>query len=183
MYAMLGARPDCTHAVGILTRFMSNPTEEHIAAAKHLLKYWAGTVDWALYFTGDLKDPFGYTDADWAGDLATRRSTGGYTFSLGSGAISWRSKRQGCVAKSSCEAEYMEESAAASEAIWLRRLMDELGYPPTGPTVIYADNQGAIAMAKNPQFHDRSKHIAVHYHFVREQTEAGTVELRYIPTG
>ena len=77
----------------------------------------------------------------------------------------------------------MSESAAASEAVWLRRLMKELGYPATGPTVIYADNQGAIAMAKNPQFHDRSKHIAVHYHFVREQTEAGTVELRYIPTG
>ena len=127
----------------------------------------------------------GFTDSDWAGDHETRRSTSGYVFNIGSGAISWSSKRQSSTALSSCEAEYIGQTQATKEAIWLRRLLAELqaaeGHAPV-TTIIYGDNQGAIALARNPQFHARTKHIDTQHHFVREKQHSGEVDLQYIPT-
>ena len=129
----------------------------------------------------------GYTDADWAGDKGTRRSTSGYTFNIGSGAISWSSKRQSTVALSTCEAEYVAQTQAVKEAIWLKGLLVELSemhnneLSPSA-VILYADNQGAIALAKNPVFHGRTKHIDIQHHFVREKVESGDVHFEYIPT-
>ena len=137
-----------------------------------------------LVFRGDLQPLVGYTDSDWAGDIYTRCSTSGYIFNIGSGAISWSLKRQSTVSLSSCEAEYVAQTQASKEAIWLRsvfaQLLREIDSPQA--TVIYGDNQGAIALAKNPQLHSRTKHLDIQTHFVREKQVEGRVDLRYIPT-
>ena len=105
-----------------------------------------------------------------------------YVFQLGGTAISWRSMKQTCVALSTAEAEYMALASAAQEAMWLRQLTTDLKNEPTSATVIFEDNQSAICIAKNPQFHGRSKHIAIKYHFIRDQVDNNNVELRYCRT-
>lgn len=138
-----------------------------------------------LVFRGQLTTLSGYSDSDWAGDYDTRKSTSGFISSVGSAAISWSSKLQPTVALLTCEAEYIGQTNATKEAIWLRRLLNEIR-PETAnepqATIIYCDNQGAIALAKNPQFHARTKHIDIQHHFVREKINEGAVQLEYIKT-
>lgn len=148
-----------------------------------MFKYLKGTEDWGLVF--DSTNPkateglVGYTDANWARDH-DRRSTGGFIFLLFGTAISWSAKRQATVALSSCEAEYIAESEAAKEAIWLRRLLGNFGY--TGPRIVMikGDNKGALALAKNPTAHARSKHIDIRYHFEREKVAEGIVNMDWV---
>jgi len=169
MYAMLGTRPDISFAVSCCSRYLANPMEQHIKAVKRIMRYLGGSIDLSIVYRGELDSLIGYTDSDWAGDQDTRRSHSGYVFNVGSGAISWSSKRQPTVALSSTEAEYMGQTQATKEAIWLRRLLKELhAQDSIAATTIFGDNQGAIALAKNPQFHPRSKHIAIQHHFVRD---------------
>ena len=186
MYAMLGTRPDIAFAVSLCSRYLGNPTNEHVQAVKRIMRYLRGTIDLELTFSGPLRPLVGYTDSDWAGDHDTRRSTAGYVFNVGTGAISWNSKRQPTVALSSCEAEYMGQTQCTKEAIWLRGLLRELlaqyKHGDLQTTILYGDNQGAIAMAKNPQFHARTKHIDLQWHYVRERVSDGDVELQYVPT-
>jgi hypothetical protein len=120
---------------------------------------------------------------DWASDINDRKLMSGYTFKLAGAAVSWSSKKQTSVALSSTEVEYISGAHAAKEAIWLRQLLSELGIDTSSPTVLHIDNQSAIAIAKNPEFHDCTKHIDVRYHFLRQVVEDGTVELCYTPTG
>ncbi|KAF6517721.1 hypothetical protein HZS61_003282 [Fusarium oxysporum f. sp. conglutinans] len=188
MYLMLGTRPDIAFAVSLCSRHLANPTNEHQTAVKRIFRYLKGSQNLELVYQGGLQPLLGYTDSDWAGDLETRRSTSGYVFNLGTGAISWSSKRQRTVALSSCEAEYMGQTAATKEAVWLRALLQELlkeykEVPELKTTVIFGDNQGAIAMSKNPQFHTRTKHIDIQHHYCREKVNDGTIEFQYIPTG
>jgi hypothetical protein len=124
----------------------------------------------------------GYSDADWGGCHETRRSTTGYVFTLGGAAITWASRLQPTVAQSSCEAEYMAMCAATREAVYLRLLLQELGVNTNSGTVIYVDNQGAIALAQNPAHHKLTKHIAIQYHFTRERVASGEITLAYMPT-
>jgi hypothetical protein len=128
-----------------------------------------GTSNYGLKYVADQREPelVGYSDADWAGDINTRCSTSGYLFKIANGTVSWSSRRQATVAKSSTEAEYVVLSTATQEAIWLRRLMGDLNKGTEEPTVIYEDNQGAIALAKNPRYHNRTKHVDICHHFVR----------------
>ena len=182
MYAMLGSRPDIAFAVSMVSRFASNPTPEHTTAAKRILRYLRGTLDFQLTYRGDLGALTGYSDADWAGDKDTRRSTGGFVFNVGSGIVSWSSKRQATVALSSCESELMAETQAAKEAVWLSRFLAEVLHQEQVTVVLHCDNQGAIALAKNDQFHARTKHIDIREKWVREAVAAGQVELQYIPT-
>ena len=184
MYAMLGTRPDIAFAISVVSRYASNPTTQHQTAVKRVFRYLRGSVNLRLTFRGDLKFLTGYSDADWAGDRNTRRSTSGYIFNVGSGAISWSSKQQPTVALSTCEAEYIGQTHAAKEAIWLKALIDQLNPENSSPmaTIIYGDNQGAIALAKNPQFHARTKHIDIQHHFIREKINEGKIELKYVPT-
>lgn len=148
------------------------------------MQYLWGTHTMQLVFCGELRPLVGYTDSDWAGDISARHSTSGYIFNIGSGAISWSSKRQSTVSLSSCEAEYAAQTQATKEAIWLRSLCTQLLRENDSPqaTIIYGDNQGAIALAKHPQFHSRTKHLDIQTHFVRENQAEGKVDLRYIPT-
>lgn len=184
MYAMLGTRPDLAFAVSAVSRFSSNPDKTHMRAVERILRYLHDTADMGLVFRGTLQPLSGYTDSDWAGDPDTRRSTSGYVFSLGSAAISWSSKRQPTVSLSTCEAEYIGQTNATKEAIWLQGFLKQIdpGDPGLGATIIYGDNQGAIALAKNDQFHGRVKHIDIQHHFVREKLAEGRIDLRYVPT-
>ena len=186
MYAMLGTRPDIAFPVSAVSRYASNPTQAHWGAVKRILRYLRSTLDYQLTFQGTIEDLTGYTDSDWAGDHDTRRSTAGFIFHIGSGAISWQSKRQPIVALSTCEAEYIGQTQAAKEAIWLRNLLRELRpqdkESAAKAVIIFGDNQGAIALAKNPEFHARSKHIAIRHHFIREKVSEGTIDLQYTPT-
>ena len=127
MYAMVSTRPDISHAVGVVSRFMANPGEEHWRAVKWVLLYLRGTSDHCISFDGREGSVCGYVDADYAGDLDKRRSTTGYVFTLAGGVISWMSKLQETVALSTTEAEYLAASDACKEAIWLKFLLDEIG--------------------------------------------------------
>ena len=123
----------------------------------------------------------GFSDADWAGDQDDRRSTTGNMFFLSGGAVSWFSKKQATVALSTAEAEYIALSQGAQEGTWLKRLLTELGMSDS-PTVILEDNQGAIAIAKNPVNHSRTKHIDIRYHYIRECVQNGQIQVQYCPT-
>ena len=139
--------------------------------------------DFRLEFSGESHEKLTcYADASWASDLDTRRSTTGYLFKLNGNLISWKSQRQTTVALSSTEAEYMGLCAAVQEAIWLKRLLKELKVYPDATVLIHQDNQGAIALAKNPVFHQRTKHIDIRYHFTREKIEEAEVEICYTST-
>lgn len=184
MYAMLGSRPDIAFSVSCVSRYASNPTPKHMVAVLRIFKYLHGTLTHQLTYRGELAALSGYSDSDWAGDTATSRSTSGFVFNIGSGAISWSAKRQPTVALSTCEAEYRGQTQAAKEAIWLRQLLQNLNPSGATPyaTTIYCDNQGAIALAKDPRFHARTKHIAIQHHWVREKIADETIQLEYVST-
>ncbi len=181
LYAAVVTRPDVAHAVSYVCRFTSEPTQQHWVAAKRILRYLKGTITLGLVYTKQKhQELIGYVDADWGGDRVTRRSTTGYVFVMGGAAVSWLSKRQPIVTLSSTEAEYVALASATTQTVWLRRLLRDLGAEPTKPTLIYEDNQGCIALTKNPVGHKRSKHIDIKYHYAREQVEMGIVRLQYI---
>lgn len=180
MYLAVATRPDLSAAVGRLGRYVAEPRQQHMVAAKHVLRYLRGTSSYSLQIGGD--GPIvGYSDSDWAGDETTRRSTHGYVFSFGQGAVSWTSHRQPSVALSTAEAEYYALSECAKEAIWLQRLLLDLGSANVMLT-LRCDNQAAIAMVKNPVNHARGKHIDLRVHFVRELFESGQFALEYVNT-
>ena len=183
LYLSSWTRPDITYAVSNVSRFCKNPTKQHWTAVKRILRYLKGTPNHGLLYTkNDPKNCVGYSDADWAGDVNDRKSTSGYLFKMSGAPVSWKSKKQSCVALSTAEAEYMALSSAAQEATWIRQLTKDLQNGPTRPTVIHEDNQSAICMAKNPQFHGRTKHIEIKYHFIREKVHDGIIELKYCKT-
>lgn len=182
MYAMVATRADLAFAVSVVSQFMSKPGSMHWAAVKRIMRYLKGTLDMKLTLGGKDISLRGYCDADWGGDANTRKSTTGYAFFIGEGAISWNSKRQPTVALSTTEAEYMAASQSAKEAIWLRQLMADVGCVQEAATIIMCDNQGCIALAKNPKHHSRTKHIDVQHHFIREKIEDEVIELLYCPT-
>ena len=181
LYIAMGTRPDIAQAVGAVSKFCSNPTEAHKTAVKRIFRYLKKTINLALKYCKDGKPITGFSDADWAGDLDDRHSTTGNVFLLAGGAISWLSKKQAVVALSTSEAEYVALSLAAQEAAWLQKLLTDLQIPPK-PIVIKEDNQGAIALARNPIAHSRTKHIDIRFHFIREAQEEGIIDTVYCPT-
>jgi hypothetical protein len=184
MYAMLCTRPDLAYPISVVSEHMANPSLEHWIAVKRIFRYLQGTLQFKLRFEGlSSQDVVGYCDADWAGDLEDKRSTTRFVFMMEGGATSWSSKRQPTIALSTTEAEYMASSQATKEAIWMTKLMKELGYMKEKKAmVIQCDNQGAISLTKNPTQHARTKHIDVQHHFVRERVENGKVTFEYYST-
>jgi hypothetical protein len=170
-YATTATRPDLASAVGILSKFMSRPGKDH---------WQGGTFNYGLKFVADGEKPVlnGYSDADWGGDSETRRSTSGYVFQIQGNTISWCSKRQSSVSRSTTEAEYIALSNACQEGVWLRRLMSDIKLKEVEPTTIYEDNQGAIQLSRNPKFHNRTKHIDITHHFVREQVNRNVISVK-----
>jgi transposase InsO family protein len=183
MYVMLCTRPDIAFAVGSLARHAANPTAEHMTGAKRVLRYLRGSRDFALTYDGsENRDFVGYSDADWAGDTDTRRSTTGLTVIMAGCAVSWASRLQRTVALSTTEAEYMALAEVAREITWIRALVKDVGYKVDAPTRVNCDNQGTIALVKNPVHHKRTKHIDIRYHFTREKHEAEEISVEYCST-
>lgn len=180
MYSV-STRPDITHAVSILSQFNSNFGKQHWIAAKRVLRYLKSTENLGLIFKKSEENLVSYADADWSANIDDRRSYTGHAFCFAGATVSWESRKQRTVAMSSTEAEYMALSESAKEAIHLRRFLTEiLGHQET--TIIYNDNQGAGQLCKNPVFHNRTKHVDIRHHFVRESIESGHIGVEYLPT-
>ncbi|KAL5858125.1 hypothetical protein ACOSQ3_005583 [Xanthoceras sorbifolium] len=181
MYAMVCTRPDIAHAVSVVSRYMSNPGKEHWQAVKWIMRYLRGTTDSCLEFGRSKGHLVGYVDSDYAGDLDRRRSITGYVFTLGDTAISWKATLQSTVALSTTEAEYMAVVEAIKEAIWMRGLFGELSLDHK-VIVVHCDSQSAIHLTKDQMFHERTKHIDVKYHFVRDIISQGDISVKKIGT-
>ena len=181
MYASVATRPDITYAVSALSRFLDNPGSIHWEAAKRVLRYLSGTRDFTLTYGEERHDLTGYTDADGASH-EHRHAISGYAFLIDGGAISWQSRKQEIVTLSTAEAEYVATTHAAKEAIWLRRLIFELFTIPPSPTTLYCDNQAAIKLAIEDNYHARTKHIDIRFHFIRQTITDSTLTLIYCPT-
>ncbi len=185
MYLMVATRPDLAYSVGAVSQHMSNPTFSHWTAIKRIFRYVKATHGWTLTLGAkETKIPelVGFTDADWGANEDNRKSIGAYCFLFGSGIISWCSKKQSAVALSSTEAEYMALTQATKEAVWLQAVMKELGLCKDDPILLNVDNQSCVALAKNPAFHGRTKHIDIQFHYVRDKVEDNSVTLQYCPT-
>ena len=185
MYLMIGSRPDLAFAVGKLARFCENPKLKHWMAIKRVLRYVNGTLKMGLCYGGYSGEPvFGYTDSDWAGDASDRKSTSAYVFMVSGAAVSWCSRKQTITATSSCEAEYVAACMACKEAVWLKRLLCNIPVQTdlSKGMLLLADSQSAMKLASNESINRRNKHIDITYHYVREKTSDGTVNLGYCPT-
>jgi len=184
LYLAVCTRPDIAYAVGALARHMAQPTTEHWQAAKGVVRYLAGTVEYGIVYGDSNSTLFGYSDADYGGDLDTRRSTTGYVFKVAGGAVSWSSKLQKTVAVSTTEAEYMAAAASVKEALWWKSISVDLQLGSTAyqPVLIFTDNQAALQLVKNPILHQRAKHIDVQYHFSRQRVQLQHVRFNWCPT-
>ena len=172
-------RPDISYAVGVMSRYIQNPKKPHLEAVQRIRRYVKSTIDYGLlYEKGEDCKLVGCCDADYTEDHDTRRSTTVYVFKLGSGTISWCRKRQPTMSLSTTEAEYRVAAMAAQESTWLIQLMNNLHQPVDYVIPLYCDNQLAIRLAENPVFHARTKHVEVHYHFLREKVLLEEIEMR-----
>lgn len=176
-------RPDLMFTVSLISRFMAQPTKLHMQAVKRALRYLKGTVGLGIFYKkGGNQKLLAYTDSDYAGDMDDRKSTSGYAFLLSSGAVSWSSKKQPIVTLSTTEAEFVAAAGCACQAVWMRRVLENLGHFQNGVTTVLCDNSSTIKLAKNPVMHGRSKHIDVRFHFLRELTKEGAIELVHCGT-
>ncbi|KAI3703311.1 hypothetical protein L1987_73276 [Smallanthus sonchifolius] len=176
-------RPDIAYAVGAVSQFMHQPQVAHMEAVQRILKYLKGTTGHGVLFKshGHLKVEV-YTDADWAGDKGNRRSTSGYFSLVGGNLVTWRSKKQKVVALSSAEAEFRGIARGLGEVLWLRKLLTDIGFSSKEASKVMCDNTAAIQISENPVQHDRTKHVEVDRHFIKEKLEAGIVELPFVPS-
>jgi len=185
MYVSMGTRPDITFAVSTVAQFLENPGIVHWEAVKHIFCYLKGTRNISLVYGDKKEDLQGWVDADGASQ-DHRRAISGYVFMVDGGAVSWTSKKQEIVTLSTTEAEYVAATHAAKEAVWLRRLFGEI-FPASSEinnvTHLHSDNKSAIALATGlGQYHARTKHIDIRYHFIRYIIDAGSIKLVYCPT-
>jgi len=177
---LTATRPDLMYAASLLSRFMTGPTKIHMGAAKRILRYMQGTLSYGIEYVRDQSVTLiGFCDADWAGSEDDNRSTSGYAFSFGIGVFSWSSMKQNTVALSTAEAEYVSASEATAQAIWLRFVLDDLGEMQAEATPLFCDNMSAISMARNPIFHQRTRHINRKYHFIREALQEGVINIQF----
>jgi hypothetical protein len=176
-------RPDISFVVQQVSQFMQAPTHLHLAVVRRIIRYLHGTSAQGLFFPVDSPIRLvAYSNADWAGCSDTHHSITGWCMFLGNFLVSWKSKKQDRVSKSSTESEYRVMSSACYEIIWLRGLLGELGFPQVEPTPLHADNTSAIQIAANPVFHERTKHIEVNCHSIREAYDARVISHLHIST-
>ena len=184
MYTMVCSRPDLAYAVSMISRYMSCPGKPHWQAVKWLFQYLAGTRSLGLVYGGNSQlgtQLQGFIDTDYAGNIDTGKSLTGYAFTVFGGVVSWKANLQSVVALSTTKAEYMAMTEAVKETIWLKDITKELAMH-RGKVVVYCDNQSPIHLAKNQSFNERSKHIDVRLHFVRDIIAVGEIGVGKVPT-
>ncbi len=163
-------RPDLSYVVGVVNQFMQTPQKPHLDVVKHILRYIKHILQCRIFYEAkSWLQVHGYMDADWVGNVSNKRSTNGFMFYFGSGAISWSNKKQPTFALSSIEVEYKSATFVACEIVWLQKLLSDLGQLVDSHVVIYCDNISSILLANNLIYHVRTKHIEVHYHFIRKK--------------
>ena len=176
MYLM-STRLDIFFAVNTLSQFLTDPRHVHLIAAKDILSYLKGIVDYGIKYDANQKIKLeGYVDSNLAGSATNRKSTLRCCFSMGSGVISWFSRKHYCVALSTTEAQYVTSCSDSFEAVWLRKLLSDLFDLQLDATYIYCDNQSCVKLSENPVFHDKSKHIEIKYHYIRDMVQRGAVK-------
>lgn len=177
-------RPDIAYGVSVVSQFMHNPSEDHMDAVMRIIRYLKGCPGKGITFkkNGHL-DVSGFTDADWAGSVSDRRSTAGYFTFVGGNLVTWRSKKQSVVALSSAEAEFRGVAKGICELLWLRRLLGELGFAPTQAMDLYCDSRPAIDISHNPVQHDRTKHVEIDRHFIKEKLESNVIQMVHVRSG
>ena len=176
-------RPDISYSVNILSQFMAKPLKSHWIAAKKVIHYLKGTVNFGLMYADNCDvELTGYSNLDQVGDIDDRKSTSRYVFNIGSGVMSWSSKKQPTVSVSSIEVEYKALCNATCEVVWLRRILEDIGNKQIKPTILKCDNQSFIKLAHNPIYHARTKHIEIQHHFVREKIQSKEIDLVYCNT-
>ena len=180
---LTATRPDIMNTVSLLSRYMHCASEIHFQAAKRIVRYVKGTIDYGLRFC-QVKNftLHGYSDSDWAGCIDDMRSTSGYCFSFGSAIFSWCSKKQEVIAQSTAKAEYVVVAAAVNQYLWIRKLMANLFMEQKESTQILVDNQAAISIANNPVFHGKTKHFKLKLYFLRQIQKEGEIQLVYYKT-
>jgi len=181
MYLATGTRPDIAYAVSIVSQSLIEPSVKDWGTVKRIFRYLQGTLDHGILFraNGQTDQLTVYTDADFMGDKTTGRSRSGMNSTFASGAMSWLSQLQSCVALSTTEAELMAATEGAKEAIWLKKLFKDLRGFERKPLLL-VDNNSAVKLAKNPEFHKRTKHIAVKHFFVRERVIEGAIAIEHV---
>ena len=177
-------RPDLAYSVNEVSKFLNNHNESHWNAVKRIISYLIGTIGLGIEYRASESgtELTGYSDADFASDVATRRSTTGYSFCIAGGIVTWSSQRQKLVSLSTTESEYIAAATAAKEAAWLRALLNGIGQQRKKPTMLYVDNQSAIRLVRKPKFHKRTKHVDIKYHYIREKVENREIEVVFTPT-
>lgn len=181
-FISLITRPDITFAVNALARYSSKPRAVHWKAVKRVMCYLKATIEYEITYGITSDGLIGFSDSDWGGERGERRSTTGYVFTLNGGPIAWVSRLQKTSALSVTEAEYMALADALCECLWIRPFLTSLGYKPNGATLLQVDNQAAIALSKNPEFHRSTKHVGVRYHRIRQEQQNKVVSVDYVPT-
>ncbi|XP_071728057.1 secreted RxLR effector protein 161-like [Rutidosis leptorrhynchoides] len=171
-------RPDIVHAVGVVSQFMHQPRVHHMEAVMRIIRYLKKTADHGVVFkrNGHLRTQI-YTDASWAGEKGDRRSTSGFFTIVGGNLVAWKSKKQKVVSLSSAESEFRGIAKGVVEALWTRKLLTEIGFPPEDSIQILCDNEAAIAISENPVQHDRTKHVEVDRHFIRQKLDDEIISL------
>jgi hypothetical protein len=185
MYLAIATRPEITHTVGVLCRFLSKPGPAHWKAAKHLFCYLRGSVNYRLTYAPDpssLQLFTTYSDADHGGNLDNGRSTSAYVVKMGTGAVSWMSRLQSIVALSTTEAEFISAVSTGQEIVWMHLFLGELSYSFNTPSLLLVDNQSAVQVARNPEHHGHVKHLDLRFFWSRNMVNLGVIAVRYIPT-
>ena len=181
---LLNTIPDLTYSVSYLSRFIDKPSSDHLVAAKRILRYLKGTMNFGLMYNRGDRDLTitGYSDSEFSGDINNRKSTSGQIFFMGGLPITWNSVKQRVVALSTCDAEYIVVSSAACQSFWILRLIKELVSVKENLVKILVDNKSALELTRNPVHHSRSKHIDTRHHFIRDCIEEGLIKLEYVRT-
>ncbi|KAL4182659.1 hypothetical protein AMTRI_Chr11g94310 [Amborella trichopoda] len=175
--------PDIMFPVSLVSRFMHNPSVRHLGAAKRILRYIRATSNYGIWYKPIPNFQLvGFTDSDCAGFVDDRKSTSGYVFNLGSGAVSWSSKKQATAALPSPEAEYIAATTIVCQTVWIKRILEDLQQVQGHATEIYCDNKATTSMTKNHVFHRRTKHIELRYHFIRDIVAEGVITMNYCST-
>jgi hypothetical protein len=177
-FASNGTHLDITYAIGQVSKFLQQPKTLHV-------KYLKGCPDLRITYTANpakINQVTAYSDADFATDFGDRKSRTGYVLMLNGGPVIWASQKQGCTTMSTTESEYIAAASIALQVVWLCRMLAEIGCPQIGPTPLYIDNQSAIRLILNPEFHKPTKHVDLRYHKIREIYGNGDIRPLYIPT-